>query len=48
LGNKATSRTGKDLWQILVLGFVRLGLAVDLVFGRRISFGLRSSEFGIG
>jgi IS5 family transposase len=47
-GKKATSRTGKDLWQILVLGFVRLGLAVDLVFGRRISFGLRSSEFGIG
>ncbi len=28
-GKKATGRTGMDLWQILVLGVVRLGLAAD-------------------
>ena len=28
-GKKATGRTGMDLWQILVLGVVRLGLDVD-------------------
>lgn len=28
-GKKATGRTGMDLWQILVLGTVRLGLAAD-------------------
>jgi transposase, IS5 family len=28
-GKKATSRTGMDLWQILVLGVVRLGLDAD-------------------
>ncbi len=28
-GKKATGRTGMDLWQILVLGLVRLGLAAD-------------------
>jgi transposase, IS5 family len=29
VGKKATGRTGMDLWQILVLGVVRLGLDVD-------------------
>src|SRR5215475_3636455 len=28
-GKKATGRTGMDLWQILVLGVVRLGLDAD-------------------
>jgi hypothetical protein len=28
-GKQATGRTGKDLWQILVLGVVRLGLDAD-------------------
>ena len=28
-GKKATGRTGLDLWQILVLGVVRLGLDAD-------------------
>ncbi len=29
VGKQATGRTGMDLWQILVLGVVRLGLNAD-------------------